>query len=224
MNHSLRHNRPSAAKGGRAGALAARAAAPAAAAGGDSAAPLLREIAQRQDATNRLLVELLCRSDAARAELKGIRSGVQALASCAEASQALLAGLLALCEAELRTIAAAARATLRATASRDGCERLRSALYCGRCCAHAALLAGAPRAAPRLLARACAAAGAGGWRAAAGGLARSVWALLGVGGAWPQAKRSVGLRCAASGAGARIPVRERGRGEPGTAGRNWALL
>jgi hypothetical protein len=117
---------------------------------------LLQDLVRQQAATNRLLWALLDKADASHRQLASIAGDAAAAASSASAIQSGLDALHRLVARELAPIAAAARLFLYTAAAADADARLRAAVYCGRCCAHAALLLGGLRAAPRLVGRACA--------------------------------------------------------------------
>lgn len=96
---------------------------------------------------------------------------VRVVARSAAAIRTLLEAALR----ELSDVAAAARSYLTASAASDTAARLASAARFGRCCSHAALAAGALRAAPGLVARAC------GWGRRGRLWVQRLWLALGVG-------------------------------------------
>lgn len=124
---------------------------------------------------------------------------VCAVASTTAAIHSSLSALLNLCQTELHAIAEAARLLLSSAAHADADARLRSAAHAGRCCAHGALAAGALRAAPRLVLRAC--------QRVAGGRRARRRALRAVAMGWVQQLRQVlGWEGAAAAAGGFGPL------------------
>jgi len=116
---------------------------------------MLHELVQQQAATNQLLSLLLHKADASHRELRAVSKDVSSVAGATAAIHAALSSTLRQLLLEVRTVAAAARLLLTAAADDDAGARLRSAVFCGRCCMHASMVLAALRSGPRLVARAC---------------------------------------------------------------------